>query len=292
MKARNLTLGILMTIAGVVSFTTMNAFAKAIPLVFPILQVVWARYFFHTILTFLFLARSGSFGFLKTKKPILQMIRALSLFLATLTMYTAIRNIPLADADAIANFGPVLVTVFSGIILKEAIGLRRMAAVLVGFLGVLLIIRPGFQDFNGYMLMALLTAFLYASYLVLTRLLRLYDDEQTTLFYSTAIGTVVLSVLTPFFWTPPTQKIWGFMVLLGFFGAVGHLLLIKALHRTPASILSPFLYFQLLASIVASIFVFGDIPTIWMLAGTTILVGSGLYLWWYENFSPARHSSP
>lgn len=278
-----------MTIAGVVSFTTMNAFAKAIPSTIPILQVVWARYFFHTALTFLFLARSGSFRFLKTKKPLLQLIRALILFLATLTMYIAIRNIPLADADAIANFGPVLVTVFSGIILKETIGFRRIAAVLVGFGGVLLIIRPGFQDFNWYMLMALLTAFLYAGYLILTRLLRLYDDEQTTLFYATAIGTFILSIFVPVFWMPPSQKIWIFMVLLGFFGAIGHLLLIKALHRTPASILSPFLYFQLLASIVVSIFIFGDIPTIWMILGTVILVGSGLYLWWYENFSPARH---
>ena len=278
-----------MTIVGVVSFSVMNAFAKAIPAEIPLLQIVWARYFFHTVLIFLLLARGRSFSFLKTKKPVMQSVRALILFFATVTMYIAIRNIPLADADAIANFGPVLVTAFSGIILKETIGFRRMMAVLVGFVGVILIIRPGFQDFNWYMLFALATALFYAAYLIMTRLLRLHDDEETTLFYSTAIGTIILSIIAPFFWIPPSQKIWIFMVLLGFFGALGHLLLIKALHRTPASILSPFLYFQLLASIMISIFVFGDIPTLWMILGTFILVGSGLYLWWIENYSPARH---
>lgn len=278
-----------MTIVGVISFSVMNAFAKAIPFEIPLLQIVWARYFFHTALIFLLLARKRSFGFLKTKKPLMQSVRALILFFATVTMYIAIRNIPLADADAIANFGPILVTAFSGIILKEVIGFRRMMAVLVGFMGVLLIIRPGFQDFNWYMLFPLTTALFYAGYLIMTRLLRLHDDMETTLFYSTAIGTIILSIIAPFFWIPPSPKIWIFMFLLGFFGALGHSLLIKALHLTPTSILSPFLYFQLLASILLSIFVFGDMPTLWMILGTLILVGSGLYLWWIENYSSAKH---
>jgi drug/metabolite transporter (DMT)-like permease len=247
-------------------------------------HILWARYFFHILIVFLVLSRSGSFEFLRTKKPGLQFVRAAAVFGATICMYSALRVIPLADATAIQFLNPAFVTLFAAWLLKEKIGWHRITAVAVGFGAVLLIIRPGFAGFDWHFLLPLVTAVLVALYIVLTRRLSEFDDEMTTFFYSMVLGAVVLTLALPWLYTAPSPRDWMVSIAMGVLGAGGHLLLVKALHRVQASFLSPYMYAQLIVAVLISVFWFGDIPDLWVVIGIIIVVLSGLYVWRREQF--------
>jgi drug/metabolite transporter (DMT)-like permease len=273
-----------LTIAAGIVLAGMDAFAKFLSLELPFLVVLWGRYFFHTAITF------GSYGiktrslqFLRARRPDLQFIRALALFGATFFMYIAITRMPLGDAASIQFLAPVLVTALSGLLLGEQVGPRRWMGVGLGFIGVLLVARPGSGILGWNALLPLATAVLLAFYMLLTRIIRDKDDAATTTFYTTALGTVILSVLVIFNWQTPTPMQWILMVTMGSAGAVGHFMLVKALHNAEASMLAPFTYSQVVAAIAWGYLVFADVPSIWTVAGASVVITSGLYVWYRET---------
>ncbi|MHA1597261.1 MAG: DMT family transporter, partial [Alphaproteobacteria bacterium] len=258
--------------------------AKYLALELPVLLVLWGRYFFHTVITFaVYAGKRRSLHFLRARRPGLQFIRAAALFGATSCMYVAITRMQLADASAIQFLAPVLVTALSGLFLGEHVGPRRWVAVVCAFVGVLLVARPGFGVLGWSALLPLATAVLLGVYMVMTRIIRNKDNPDATTFYSTALGALVLSALVPFHWQILTSFQWGLMVTMGMAGAVGHFLLVKAFHSAEASMLAPFTYSQVVAAVLWGLLVFGDVPSIWTVGGITVIVGSGLYVWYRET---------
>ena len=262
----------------------MDAFAKFLALEVPIIMVLWGRYFFHTVITFgSYSIKTRSLQFLRARRPGLQLIRALALFGATFFMYVAITRMPLGDAAAIQFLAPVLVTALSGLLLGEHVGPRRWVAVACGFVGVLLVARPGSGVLGWNALLPLATAVLLAVYMMMTRIIRNKDDPAATTFYSTALGALILSFLVIFNWQSLTLIQWGLMVTMGAAGAVGHFMLVKAFHSAEASMLAPFTYVQVVAAILWGFLVFGDVPSIWTVAGASVVIASGLYVWYRES---------
>ncbi len=259
----------------------MDALSKYLTGSFHPIQVIWSRYFFHALLVVLFLLATQSRPIFKSNRLGLQLSRSAALFGGTLALYTSLKYLPLADAAAIQFFAPVLVTILSGVFLGEKIGYRRYGAVVIAFIGVMLVVQPG-VNFKWPMILPMLTAFLVAIYLIQTRALHGIDHAYTTLFYSTVFGVVLLALIIPFYWEQPSLAELMLMVTQGCIGAIGHLLLIKGFKFAPASVLSPFLYSQLLMSVLISVGYFGDPLTIGIIAGALLIVGSGIYIWHRE----------
>lgn len=274
---------ILLTISAGLILATMDAVGKHLSESLNVLQAVWARYTVHTVVITILLYRLSGFRFLKTKRPVAQTVRAASLFIATVFMYTSITLVPLADATAIQFLAPVLVTVWSVIFLREKIGIHRIVAVLAAFGGVLIIVSPGIQLDTPALFLPLVTAFFASIYFILTRVLAGADERECTQFSTTAVGALVLTLGLPFFWQTPGVMDVVLMVVIGLIGLLGHYLLIKAFALETASLLSPFLYSQVFGATLLSVFWFGDALSIYMAFGTTILICSGLYIWWREN---------
>ncbi len=271
----------------------MDAFAKFLALQVPLIMVLWGRYFFHTLITFsAYSLKTRSFQFLRARRPGLQFIRACALFGATCFMYEAITRMPLGDAAAIQFLAPVLVTALSGLLLGEHVGPRRWMAVAFGFVGVLLVARPGSGVLGWNALLPLATAVLLAIYMMMTRIIRNQDDPAATTFYSTALGALILSILVIFNWQALTDVQWSLMIAMGAAGAGGHFMLVKAFHMAEASMLAPFTYAQVVAAIVWGFLIFGDVPSLWTISGAGVVVASGLYVWYREARAPRPAKRP
>ena len=275
---------VLLIIASGTALAGMDALAKFLALEVPIIMVLWGRYFFHTVITFgAYSAKTRSLRFLRARRPGLQFLRAAALFGATFFMYLAITRMPLGDAAAIQFLAPVLVTALSGLLLGEYVGPRRWMGVACGFIGVLLVARPGSGVLGWNALLPLATAVLLAIYMMMTRIIRNQDDPATTTFYSTALGALVLSALVIFYWQTLSNFQWGLMIAMGAAGAGGHFMLVKAFHSAEASMLAPFTYAQVLAAILWGYLLFADIPSPWTISGAGVVIASGLYVWYRET---------
>ena len=283
---------VVLIIATGTTLAGMDAFAKFLALEVPVIMVLWGRYFFHTVITFGYYGTTTrSLQFLRARRPGLQLIRALALFGATFFMYIAITRMPLGDAASIQFLAPVLVTALSGLLLGEHVGPRRWMAVACGFIGVLLVARPGSGVFGWNALLPLATAVLLALYMMMTRIIRNKDDPAATTFYSTALGALILSLLVIFYWQSLTLFQWSLMVSMGTAGAVGHFMLVKAFHSAEASVLAPFTYAQVIAAILWGFLVFGDVPSVWTICGASVVIASGLYVWYRETRLASEHKT-
>lgn len=281
----SMTMPILFVIIAGFVLSGMDAQAKILAgLGAPVLMIVWGRYFFHTVVTFVvYTAVSRSFVFMKPRRPWLQFFRASALFGATMFFYTAITRMPLGDAASIQFLAPVLVTAFSGLFLGEKVGPRRWAAVVCAFVGVVIVARPGSGVFGLWALMPLATAFLLATYMIMTRTIRDKDNPDVTTFYTTAVGAVALSIIMPAVWEPLSDNAWMLMVGMGAAGAVGHYCFVRAFHAAEASALAPFTYAHVVAAIIYGLVIFKDPPSFWTLTGASLIVGSGIYVWYRET---------
>jgi drug/metabolite transporter (DMT)-like permease len=278
------TVGIGMMLLATLLFTVMDSIAKNLTASYPVQQVIWARYFFQFALMLLLIPRLGIAGLLWTRRPGVHIARGLLLTISTYCMIMAISIVPLADAYTITFTAPFLVTILSVPLLKERVGWRRWTAVLVGFAGVLIVFRPFAAPVHFAMLLPLITAACFALYQILTRKVS-YDSRQTAfmmLFYLAWVGTAVMSAIVPPYWQTVAAADWAWMIGMGALGAAGHLILIRALAITPASLLSPFIYSQIVWALGIGYLWFGDVPTIWMLIGCAVIVASGLYVFYRE----------
>ncbi len=257
----------------------MDALGKHLMQHLPAPQVVWARYVFHTLLVGAIFGLRDGRRLLRPKRPGLQLLRGLCLLGVTLGMYFAIRQVPLGEATAIMFLAPILVTLLAGWLLSEPLRPVHLAALAIGFLGVVLIVRPASGSFQPALLLPLGSAFLLAFYFILTRKLREHDDEITTLFHTTVAGSLGLSLLVPWLWIAPTAWEWPALVLMGVLGAGGHLMLIRAFHLATASSLSPWLNMQILAAAIYGLWIFDDPLTLPFALGAILIVSGGILVW-------------
>ena len=247
-------------------------------------QTVFARYAGSMVLVLMLLNPWSHPGVLRTKRPWLQGIRSLLLLGATALNFIALKYLQLAETVSIMFAGPLLVALVAGPLLGEWPGPRRLAAIGVGFLGVLVITRPGVGGMHPAALLCVCGTICYSFYALATRQLAAYDPPETTMVYSGVAGTLAVLPLIPFFWTTPqTPFIWLVMLAMGAFGGFGHWLLILAHRLAPATVLAPFIYSQIVWMIVLGWFVFGQFPDGWTFVGATIVIASGLYLLYRER---------
>ncbi|MHB2165413.1 DMT family transporter [Alsobacter sp. R-9] len=272
-------IGILLMCSAVLCFSGLDTTAKFLSRELPTAQVVWARYFANVMIVLAVLNPVTQPGVLRSSRLGLQIVRSALLLSSTGLNFIALRYLQLAETTAITFMTPLLVVLLAAPILGEKIGARRLGAIVVGFVGVLVVTRPFVGGMHPAALFSVLGCFAYATYAITTRMLAHADKPQTTLVYSGLAGVLVLTPLLPLFWVdPPSWRTWAFMASMGVYAAVGHYFLILAHQRAPAGILSPFMYSQLLWMVALGYVVFGDIPDAFTLAGGIIVVASGLYL--------------
>ena len=286
MPAQRPMIGIAWMLLAMAMFCGMDAVAKYLSQYYPVPFVVWGRYLSHAIAVAVVVAPRLP-RLIRTARPATQIIRSALLTLATFLMVTALSRIPLADANAIFLLIPLIVTALSVPLLGERVGVRRWGAVVVGFAGALIVVRPGTDVFDPWALFALGAATSFSLVQLMTRSLSKDDDAMTTLIYTSAVGAVVCSFVVPFTWPAPDAMPvlvdWIWILCTGVFGAVGHFALIKAMQHASASTISPFTNTGLIWAVLLGLIVFGDFPDVWTFAGAAIIVGSGLYIWHRER---------
>jgi drug/metabolite transporter (DMT)-like permease len=271
--------GIALMCAAVACFACLDSSAKYLGRDISVIEVVWARYTGAFVVAFAVSNPLTHPGLTRTRRPVVQTARAIALLLSSFLNFLALRYLQLDQALSITFSTPFLVAALAGPILGEWVGARRWAAIAVGFVGVLVVARPGFGSIHPAALFSLAAAFTLAFYNVTTRLLARYDTSETTLFYSNVIGVLATTPMLPFVWAAPPRGIdIVLMIAVGVLGSLGHFIFIVAHRFAPASVLAPFMYTQLVWAGTLGYVVFHDVPTSWTLAGAGIVVGSGLYL--------------
>ena len=263
----------------------MDGFAKYLSSTIPILQITWSRYFFTVIFVLPIMLIFFRKNFKWTEQPKLQLIRGLLLFFANILFFYSISVISLAKALTLAFIAPLIVTILSPILLGEKVGLRRWAAVITGFIGSLIVLRPGFVEINAASVAALGTGFLYGIYLIVTRKLHNSDHPLLTLLLTGVVGAIIGSALMPTVWVKPTITEWYMMFAIGFFASVGHLLLILSLRYADASKLAPFGYFEIITNIIIGYFFFNHFPDNWTFLGLFVIILSGIYIFKRESLN-------
>ena len=256
----------------------MDVIAKYLSSEMSFLQITWARYFFTV-----FFALPFMFFFFKknltwTTQPKLQTLRGLLLFCANIFFFYSISVISMAKALTLAFVAPLITTALSPFLLKEKVGLRRWSAVIIGFIGSLIVIRPGFLDFNLATIAGLGTGFFYGLYLIVTRKLHTSDSPLLTLLLTGVVGLIIGSFIVPFVWIDLSLHQWLLLALMGIFACVGHFFLILSLKYADASKLAPFGYFEIVTNVMLGYYFFGDFPSQWTWTGLAIIICSGVYV--------------
>lgn len=266
----------------------MDTIAKYLSSDLSFFQITWARYFFTVFFTLPFM-----FFFFRKKltwssQPKLQILRGLTLFFANVLFFYSISIISMAKALTLAFVAPLITTALSPIFLDEKVGIRRWSAVIVGFIGSLIVIRPGFIDFNLASIAALGTGCFYGIYLIITRKLHSSDNPLLTLLLTGVVGLIFGSFLVPVVWINPSFNQWSLLSLMGIFACLGHLFLILSLRYADASKLAPFGYFVIITNVILGYYFFMDFPDKRTFLGLFIIILSGLYITLRENTKLAR----
>ena len=256
----------------------MDGFAKYLSAELPVLQITWARYFFTVVFTFPLMFFFFKKYLVWTDKPKLQLIRGLILLTANISFFYSISVISLPKALTLAFVAPLVVTAFSPIFLGEIVGYRRWTAVIIGFIGSLIVIRPGFVEINLASFAALGTGIMYGFYLIITRKLSTSDNPLLTLLLTGVVGAIIATIFIPFVWVAPTFNQWSIMAAIGLFACIGHLFIILSLKYADASKLAPFSYFEIVTNIIIAYYFFSDFPDSWTFLGLFIIVFSGIYI--------------
>ena len=272
------TFPILLMIGAIFCFASMDATAKYLMKEIGPAQTIWARYTVQAILvTVLILPKINIYG--KTKYPKLQFLRSVALMMATTLFFFAFSKLGLAEASAIFNISPVLITLGAFLFLQEQIGPRRVIGIFVSLLGALIIIRPGSGVFTIYALLPLGAAIFYSTYSLVTRFVGADESPWTSLFYSAIFGAICYSIYIVFHWNPMSNNALLLTIIIGLFGTAGHICLIRALTLGEASLVAPFIYTNLLFTTIWGLVLFGNFPDFWTICGALIIVAAGVYVW-------------
>jgi drug/metabolite transporter (DMT)-like permease len=262
----------------------LNASAKYLGRSYSTIEIVWARYAGHfAYMVVAFFPRRG-LALFATAQPWIQILRSSLLLSATGIYFTALHYTELPTAAIISFVSPFIMIALAALTLGETVGPRRWAAVGVGFLGALFILRPGFGAVPPASFLVLISAGCNALYQVLTRSLAARDSAETSNTYIAVVGFVLTTLLVPFFWqTPRTALDILLFIGLGLFGGFGHYFIVKALEWGPASVVAPLNYGQLIGTVIIGYIVFAEFPDLWTWIGAAVIIGSGLYIFYRER---------
>lgn len=276
--------GIALICLAVLLFASHDTLSKYLSGFYPIVMVVWARYVVHTLLMLVvFVPRSGFSAVVRTKRPGLQLLRALCLIGTSLFFTTGLRYIPLAEATAVNFLAPLLVTALSVPLLGERVSRGQWLAVLAGFIGVLIVIRPGGALFTPAILLPLCSALCFGFYQLLTRKLSGIDSPTTSNFLTGILNSLIMSAALPFFWSTPSLWHGLFMIGLGTCGMLGHLLLTQAFRHAAPAMLAPFSYGQILFAGLYGYLIFDHTPDSFGIVGIAVICFSGLAVAWGQR---------
>ena len=270
-------LGIFFAIFAYFNFSLLDAIQKTVVLHHSIFQLLLIKYLLVLFLSFFESQRKKTYQFYKSKNIKLQIIRAILSILESACFALAFRYLSLVDAHSVASLTPVIVVVMSSIFLKEHVSTKTWVAIFIGFIGVLIIMRPGLSIFNPYSLIPLAAAFLLGLYQVATRKASEYDSAETSLFYNAIIGMGIMSILCFIYWQDLNSKSY-LLVLAGFFFAVALYFQIIALSKARASIVQPFHYTLIFWAIILGYMFYNDVPDLPTLLGASIITLSGIYV--------------
>ena len=262
----------------------MDGFAKYLSFTLPILQITWSRYFFTVVIALPIILLFFKKHLKWTNDPKLQLFRGLLLFFANILFFYSISIIPMAKALTLAFIAPLIVTSLSPFFLGEKVGFRRWIAVIIGFIGSLIVIRPGFMEINLASIAALGTGLFYGLYLIVTRKLNKSDHPLLTLLLTGIVGAIIGSILVSNVWIQPNISEWFMMFAIGFFASIGHLLLILSLKYADASKLAPFGYFEIIPNMIIGYYFFNNFPDHFHFLGLLVIISSGIYIFRREFY--------
>jgi len=281
-QSRLVTIGIVSILLSAVVFAPLSQTAtKYLSSEFPIVQIMFFRALGQTLWMLLFFMPKHGVSMFRSNKPKLQIARSVLLFVSGIFWIAAVAKLPLATASAINFTAPMMVVILSVPLLGERVGIHRWTAVVIGFIGALVVIRPGTGAVPPEIGLLLIAAFLFAVYQILTRKVAGADSEATTSIYTVLAALFVTPLLLPWNYVSPAPGDWavyGAFVAMGLLGGVRHLFVVKAYANAPASLISPFFYCELVGVTVLGFLVFGDLPDRWTVIGALIIVLGGLYI--------------
>lgn len=272
-----------MCLAGAV-FPLMNGFVQVLATDYALEQLVWFRIVGHFVFMYaLFMPKFGV-GIIRTECLGLQLARSAALLASTICFFYGISYLPLAQATAISFTTPFIVVLLAVPFLGERLGIGRLLGVAFGFAGVLVVVRPGSDVFQWASVVVVASAFFYGTYQLITRKVSNRDRPETSSIYSAVVGSVAMLAVLPFVWkTPDTISEWALIASLGFLGGLGHYFVAKALSHAPAGVIAPFMYFQIIGSVIVGYALTGTMPDAATWTGAATIVAAGLFVAWLET---------
>ncbi|WP_299376292.1 DMT family transporter [uncultured Tateyamaria sp.] len=276
---------ILLTVAAILCFGLMDVAVKAVSPMTGTLPALWARYAGQMLIVIVLVAPRLA-RVARSQYPKLQITRSVLLMLATFFFFSALGRIGLAEATAVMSMNPLLITLGGALFLGEALGPRRIFAIVVALIGALIVIRPGTDVFQPAALLPLIAAFCFASYTLITRRLGPDEDAWTSLFYTGLVGSVILTAMIPFHLPTFTGPVVALLCIIGAVGTLGQLMLIRALSMAEAGLLAPFNYTGLVFAVLWGLVLFSEVPDAWTLLGALVIAGAGIYVWHRETRNP------
>ncbi|WFR95503.1 DMT family transporter [Rhizobium tumorigenes] len=284
--------GYIFTIVAITLFSIQDGISKHLAGAYPPFLVAMIRYWTFALFAIALAARSrgGLAVTVRTRRPWLQILRGLLLAAQIVIVIQSFAMVGLARSQAIFSSGPLIVALLSVPILGEKVGWRRWTAIFVGFLGVLLILKPESGFFDVRFLVPLSSALLFSFYVIVTRLVSRQDASMTSFFYTGVVGAIAMSCIGPFFWMPLTPHDWIWMGLLCLTGMSSHYCLIRAYDLLDAVVIQPLTYLQLVYAAIIGVVVFGEVLTANMVVGAAIVVGAGMFTVWRENVLAKRRA--
>ena len=278
MKLSLTSTGIIFAILAYFSFSLLDTLQKTVVIYHSIFQILFLKYFFTLFLSVIESYRKKNINFFKTKKPTLQITRSILSIIESGCFVLSFRYLSLADAHSIASLTPVIVVALSALILREKVNLKTWIAIFIGFVGVLIIMRPGLSIFDPMSLIPLTAAFFLSLYQIVTRKVSEYDSSETSLFYTSVVGIILMSFIIPFFWQPMQSFSYLLFLGVGIFFSVGIYFQIIALSFTKASIVQPFHYTLILWAIILGYVFYDDLPDLPTITGAIVITLSGIYV--------------
>jgi len=283
--------GIAFMVAGTMIAPGMDAIAKHLADALSPLLITWGRFTFQVLIMSLVLLLTGGLSAFKTHRTGIHWLRGALLATATLCFFWALKYLPLAETIAVFFIQPIILTVLSAMFLGETIGWHRRVAVAAGFLGAMLIIRPGSASFSLYYFLPLAAALFYAVYLAVTRAHATVDTPAVQQMASGVGGALFLSLLLggaelaslDWGWTSPNPTQWGWLFAIGLIASVAHTFVVMGMSRAPASVLAPFGYSEIIAATLLGWWIFSDWPDVLSWFGILIIIGAGVYVAWRET---------
>ncbi|MGE4219513.1 MAG: DMT family transporter [Alphaproteobacteria bacterium] len=269
--------GILVILFGILLLSGVDVLNKLLGQRLSVVQILWVRFMVFVPLAAAIAWRRDRGIAWRSKRPLLQLARAALLVIEMGMFVAALKYLPLADVQSILASAPLMVVALSVPFLGETVGWRRWSAVAAGFVGVLIIVRPGFAEIGTGTVLALIGTAMWAVYQIMLRLVGRDDPASTTALWTATVGLAMTTAVAPFHWTPPGPEGWAMLGAIALLGAGGHMALTKAFALAPASALQPFTYGQLLLAGLFGWLIFDDVPDGWTVAGAGLIVCAGLY---------------